>query len=105
MGLGKELFELSLAVATKKTAVNRALADSRVQNKEMTETLKKASLSALSVDDIRNVRGGKKREAAMCLSPTAPSENIDMMSFKNVMTGKTESKSKICIVVCPNDIV
>jgi hypothetical protein len=75
----EELLELSSAVATNATMANTSLAVSRAQDKEKAETLRKASLGALSVNDLRNLRSGKKRKTANSVSPT-PLAN-DMMSF------------------------
>ena len=60
----EELLELSLAVATNVTMTNTSLAVSRAQDKEKTETLRKASLGALSGDDLQNLRSGKKRKTS-----------------------------------------
>ena len=90
MGL-EELLELSSAVATNATSMaNTSLAVFRAQDKEKAETLRKASLGALSVDDMRNLRSGKKRKTANCVSPT-PVANEDMMSFNKDLTKQMEA--------------
>ena len=87
----EELLELSSAVATNATMANTSLAVSRAQDKEKAETLRKASLGALSVNDLRNLRSGKKRKTANCVSPT-PLAN-DMMSFNKDLNERMEARS------------
>jgi hypothetical protein len=61
----------------------------RARDKELTETVRKASMGTLSADDLRNLSGGR---AAKCESPT-PAANIDLMSFNNDMTKQMEARS------------
>jgi len=70
---------------------NTSLAVSRAQDKEKAETLRKASLGALSVNDFRNLRSVKKRKTANCVSPT-PLAN-DMMSFNKDLNERMEARS------------
>lgn len=70
---------------------NIALATSSTQGKRNAETLRKASLSAFSEDDICHLRNRKKRKAANCVLPTPASNN--MRSFNKDMNGQTEAIS------------
>ncbi len=89
----EELLELSSAVAMNTNMANTALAVSRAQDKEKAETLRKASLGALSADDIGHLRGGKKRKAAAkCVSPTPAAD--DTMSLIKDITERMEARNK-----------
>ncbi len=87
-----ELLELSSAVATNATMANASLAVSRAQDKEKADILREASLGALSVDNLLNLRSGKKRKTANCVSPT-PVAN-DIMSFNKDLTEQMEAISE-----------
>jgi hypothetical protein len=81
----EDLLEMYSAVAANTAMANTSVAESRAKDKEKAETLRKASLGLLSVEELRNLRGGKRKATTNCVSPMPVP---DMMAFKKSMASK-----------------
>jgi hypothetical protein len=87
----EDLLEMYSAVAANTAMANTSVAESRAKDKEKAETLRKASLGLLSVEELRNLRGGKRKATTNCVSPMPVP---DMMAFNKSMAERMEERMK-----------
>lgn len=68
----EELLELSSAVSDKAAICNASMAATRAEDKRKADVLRKSSLGELSIEELRDLRAGKKKKARpTCVSPGA----------------------------------
>ncbi len=91
LGRLEDLLEMYSAIAANTAMANTSVAKSRAKDKEKAETLRKASLGLLSVEELRNLRGGKRKATTNCVSPMPVA---DMMAFNKSMAERMEERMK-----------
>jgi hypothetical protein len=87
----EELLELNSAVSNKAAICNASVAATRAEDKRKADVLRKSSLGELSIEDLRDLRAGKKKKARpTCVSP-GPNDS-DLAALSAGMTERREAK-------------
>jgi hypothetical protein len=87
----EELLELNSEVSNKAAICNASVAATRAEDKRKADMLRKSSLGELSIEDLRNLRAGKKKKARpTCVSP-GPNDR-DLAALSAGMTERREAK-------------
>ncbi len=84
-------FHFCSAVSYKAAICNASVAATRAEDKRNADVLRKSSLGELSIEDLCNLRAGKKKKARLtCVSP-GPNDD-DLAALSAGMTERREAK-------------